>query len=328
MHTVGEWWMWLAFAIFVVVAVVIDLVMLRAQGPHKVSVREALIWSAVWVALALLFCGGLWWYLDVRQGSAVAELKATEFLTGYLIEKSLSVDNIFVFLMIFTFFKVPLEFQKRVLVMGIVGAIVLRAIMILLGALLIAKFHWILYLFGAFLVFTGIKMLLFADQAPDLEQNPALRWMRRHLRITAEHHGEQFAIVRDGRRWFTPLFAVLVLVAITDVIFAVDSIPAIYAITGDPFIVMTANIFAILGLRAMYFLLADMKDRFHLLTYGLAIVLLFVGSKMLLVDLIKLSALWSLGVVVGILATSIVLSVVRPPQAPPGPATPQAGGGA
>ncbi len=318
MQTIGEWWMWVAFAAFVVVAVAVDIVMLRAQGAHKVTAREAVLWSLAWMVLALGFCGGLWLWLDATAGRAVADVKATEFLTGYLIEWSLSVDNIFVFLMIFGFFAVPSEFQKRVLVIGILGAIVLRTIMIVLGGLLIARFHWILYLFGAFLVFTGIKMLLFADHAPDLEKNPLLRWMRRHLRITPEHHGERFAIVRDGRRWFTPLFAVLVLVALTDVIFAVDSIPAIYAITEDPFIVMTANIFAVLGLRALFFLLADMKDRFHLLTYGLAIVLLFVGAKMLLSGLIHLSALWSLGVVVGILGTSIFFSLVRPPQGPGG----------
>ena len=320
MHTIGEWWMWAGFAVFVAIAVAVDMLMLRHQGAHKVSVREALGWSVLWVALALAFCAALWGYLDVNVGREAANLKATEFLTGYLIEKSLSVDNIFVFLMIFTFFAVPAEHQKRVIVIGVIGAIVLRAIMILLGGLLIAKFHWILYLFGLFLVATGIKMLVFADQAPDLEKNPVLRWMRGHLRMTRDFESDHFTVMREGKRWFTPLFAVVVLVAVTDIIFAVDSIPAIYAITEDPFIVLTANIFAILGLRALYFLLADMKDRFHLLSYGLAVVLLFVGGKMLLANWIKVPAFTSLGVVMGILVGSIVLSLLRPP-APPRPAS-------
>lgn len=313
METLGQWWMWLGFFVFVVIAVVVDLVVLRSQGAHKVSVKEATVWSLVWVALALLFCAGFWFYLDGSAGRAVANESATQFLTGYLIEKSLSVDNIFVFLMVFTYFAVPLEFQKRVLIVGVIGAIVLRAVMILLGAVLIAKFHWMLYLFGLFLLITGIKMLLFADASPDLEKNIVLRWMRSHLRITPQFHDEKFVILQEGKRWYTPLFAVVVLIAVTDIIFAVDSIPAIYAITEDPFIVMTANIFAILGLRALYFLLADMKERFHLLTYGLSLVLIFVGTKMLVVEWIKVPAFLSLGVVGAILATSIVISVMWPP---------------
>ena len=312
MQTIGEWWMWAGFAAFVVIALVIDLVVMRAQGAHRVSVKEALVWSLVWVVCALVFCAGLWWYLDGHGGRELANAKASEFMTGYLIEKSLSVDNIFVFLMIFTYFAVPIEFQKRVLIIGVIGAIVLRAIMILLGALLIAKFHWILYLFGLFLLVTGVKMLWFADETPDLEQNPVLRWMRSHLHISNGFRGEDFSFVEAGKRWFTPLFAVVILIAITDIIFAVDSIPAIYAITADPFIVMTANIFAILGLRALYVLLADLKERFHLLTYGLALVLIFVGTKMLIVDFYKIPAFVSLGVVVAILTTSIVMSLMYP----------------
>jgi tellurite resistance protein TerC len=314
METLGEWWMWVGFFVFVLIAVVVDLVVLRSQGAHKVSVKEATVWTLVWVALALVFCTGLWFYLDASAGRAIANESATQFLTGYLIEKSLSVDNIFVFLMIFTYFAVPLEFQKRVIIMGVIGAIVLRAVMILLGAVLITKFHWILYVFGLFLLLTGIKMLVFAEATPDLEKNPVLRWMRSHLRITPDFHGERFAVQQEGRRWYTPLFAVVVLIAVTDIIFAVDSIPAIYAITEDPFIVMTANIFAILGLRALYFLLADMKDRFHLLTYGLALVLIFVGTKMLLAHWFKVPAFWSLGVVCAILATSVLVSVMWPPS--------------
>ena len=313
MQTIGEWWMWAGFGVFVVVAVLVDLLLMRQQGPHKVSVKEASIWTLIWVALALIFAGLLWWYLKGAVGIEAANVRVSEFLTGYLIEKSLSVDNIFVFLMLFTYFAVPVEYQKRVIILGIVGAIVLRAIMILLGGLLIAKFHWILYFFGLFLLVTGVKMLWFADATPDLEKNPVLRWMRGHLAISRDFRGEQFSFMEAGKRWFTPLFVVVILVAVTDIIFAVDSIPAIYAVTDDPFVVMTANIFAILGLRALYFLLADMKERFHLLTYGLALVLVFVGTKMLLVDVLKVNSLVSLGVVLSILVTSIVISLLWPP---------------
>ncbi|MEZ5454734.1 MAG: TerC family protein [Lysobacteraceae bacterium] len=316
MDTIGEWWMWAGFGVFVILAVLVDLLMMRQQGPHKVSVKEASVWTLIWVALALVFAAVLWWYLKGAAGLDVANTRVSEFLTGYLIEKSLSVDNIFVFLMLFTYFAVPVEFQKRVIILGIVGAIVLRAIMILLGGLLIAKFHWILYFFGLFLLITGVKMLWFADETPDLEKNPVLRWMRKHLAISRDFRGEQFSFTEAGKRWFTPLFVVVILVAVTDIIFAVDSIPAIYAVTEDPFIVMTANIFAILGLRALYFLLADMKERFHLLTYGLALVLVFVGTKMLLVDVIKVNSLVSLGVVLSILVTSIVISLLWPPGDP------------
>jgi tellurite resistance protein TerC len=316
MQTIGEWWMWAAFAVFVVVAVIVDLVVLRQQGSHKVSVREALWWSLVWIALSFVFCGLLWWYLDTTQGAAVADLKAGEFLTGYLIEKSLSVDNVFVFLLIFTYFAVPEEYQKRVIIIGVVGAIVLRAIMIMIGAYLIARFHWILYVFGAFLLVTGIKMLVFAEEKPDLGANPVLRWIRGHLRITNEFHGEQFVVMRDGVRWFTPLFVVIAMVAITDLIFAVDSIPAIFAITEDPFIVLTSNVFAVLGLRALYFLLADMAGRFHYLSVGLAVVLMFVGTKMLIAPWFKIPVFVSLGVVAAILITSVVFSLVRPQAEP------------
>jgi tellurite resistance protein TerC len=319
MSTVGEPWMWAAFAAFVLVAIVVDLKLVDASGPHKVTLREALGWSALWIALAMVFNGLLWWYLRTQGDPAIADAKALEFLTGYLIEKSLAVDNIFVFLMIFTYFAVPAEFQRRALILGVVGAIVLRAIMILIGAWLIARFHWILYLFGAFLLVTGVKMWWAADKKPDLEANPVLRWMRGHLRITDGHHGEAFTVRRDGVLWYTPLFLVLVLIAVTDVVFAVDSIPAIFAITEDPFIVLTSNIFAILGLRAMYFLLADMADRFHLLSYGLAIILVFIGTKMLIVDVVKIPVMLSLAVVVAILAGSMGLSLLKP--------RPPAGGG-
>ena len=320
-ETIANWWMWVGFAVFVVVALVIDLLVMKNEGAHRVSAREALNWSALWISLSFVFCGLLWWYLDASAGRDMANLKATEFLTGYLIEKSLSVDNIFVFLMIFTYFAVPAEYQKRALIIGVIGAIVLRVIMILVGAWLIATFHWILYLFGLFLLGTGIKMLIFANHKPDLEKNPMLKWMRGHLLITKEFHGEQFTFMKDGVRWYTPLFIVLVLIGVTDVVFAVDSIPAIFAITSDPFIVMTSNIFAILGLRALYFLLADMADRFRLLSYGLALVLVFIGTKMLIVDFYKIPVFWSLGVVGVILLASVLLSLAWKPAPKAAPET-------
>ncbi|MCK6405035.1 MAG: TerC family protein [Rhodocyclaceae bacterium] len=312
MEGIANGWMWGGFALFVVIAITIDLIVLDKKGSHAVGVKEALGWSLLWVALALIFNAGLWFWLDASAGRELANLKATEFLTGYLIEKSLSVDNIFVFLMLFTAFAVPAELQKRALIIGVIGAVVLRAIMILIGAWLIAQFHWILYVFGAFLLITGIKMIWAADHEPDLEKNPILKWMRGHLAITKEFVGEKLWLMKDGMRWFTPLFVVVVLIGITDVIFAVDSIPAIFAITTDPFIVMTSNIFAILGLRALYFLLADLASRFHLLKYGLALVLIFIGTKMLIVEWFKIPVFLSLGVVAAILVASIAASWLIP----------------
>ena len=306
--------MWAGFFAFVIVATAVDLKVLSARGATRVSVKEALGWSAVWVALSLAFAGLLWWYLAGAAGAEIAREKTLAFLTGYLIEKSLSVDNIFVFLMLFTYFAVPPELQRRTLVYGVLGAIALRIIMILIGAWLIAQFHWIIYVFGLFLLVTGAKMLFFSGDKPDLEKNPALRWMRGHLAVTPGFEGERFWVLRDGVRTFTPLFLVLVMIAITDIVFAVDSIPAIFAITGDPFIVMTSNIFAVLGLRALYFVLADMADRFHLLSYGLALVLMFIGVKMLLIDFFKIPVFLALGVVVTLIAASIAASLVRRPK--------------
>ncbi len=305
MESIGTWYWYTGFAVFVIVAIVVDLLVLESKGAKKVSFREALNWSIVWVVLSFIFNALLWWYLDDKFGREMANIKATEFFTGYLIEKTLAVDNIFVFLMLFTFFGVQPQYQRRVLILGVILAIVLRAIMILIGAWLIAKFHWILYVFGAILLITGVKMLLMAEADPDIEKNPILRFMRRHIRITSEYHGEKFSIIKDGKRWFTPLFAVMVMIGITDVIFAVDSIPAIFAITLDPFIVLTSNVFAILGLRAMYFMLADMADRFHLLKYGLAFILVFIGIKMLLLDVYKIPIGFALSVVGIVLAISI-----------------------
>lgn len=321
-HDIANGWMWAGFSLFVIVAIAVDLLALDKKGAQKVTFKEALSWSLLWVSMAFLFNALLWVLLDHEFGRQIANQKATEFLTGYLIEKSLSVDNIFVFLMIFQAFLVPPEQQKRALIIGVIGAIVLRALMILGGAWLVERFHWILYVFGAFLLFTGIKMFFSSDEAPDnLDQNLVLRWMRKHLSMTTVFQGSTLTFVRDGVRWYTPLFAVVVMIAITDIIFAVDSIPAIFAITTDPFIVLTSNIFAILGLRAMFFLLADMADRFHLLKYGLAIVLSFIGTKMLIMDFYKVPIVPALGAVVFILFASIALSIYtsRKDPKPPRP---------
>lgn len=314
LQSVGTWWMWLGFGVFVLAMLAIDMFALGRKGAHKVGAKEALVWSLIWFSMAMLFAAVLWGWLDHTSGRAIADARAMEYLTGYLLEKTLAMDNIFVFVMIFSYFSVPPTYQKRVLVYGVIGAIVLRALMILLGAWLIAEFHWVLYLFGAFLLITGIKMFIFADHAPNLANNPILKWLRSHVRITDDYHGDKFWVNKKGVLWFTPMFLVLVLVEFSDVIFAMDSIPAIFAITNDPFIVFTSNIFAILGLRALYFLLADMADRFHLLKYGLAVVLIFVGSKMLVVDWFKIPVAVSLGVVVAVLGTSMLLSLIASRQ--------------
>ena len=316
MDTIAPLWLWIFFVCAVLVALFVDFVVLRKQGAHAVSVKEALNWSIVWVLLSFAFNGLFWWAVYQDHGMAQANTKSMEFLTGYLIEKSLAVDNIFVFLMIFTYFAVPPEFQKRVLMIGIIGAIVLRTVMILVGSWLIAQFHWVLYLFGAFLVLTGIKMWWAAGQEPDLESNPALKLLRRLMPVSKHFDGEKFFTLQNGKRIATPLLMVVALVGVTDVIFAVDSIPAIFAITTDPFIVLTSNIFAILGLRAMYFLLAAVAAKFHLLSYGLSVILVFIGTKMLLIDVYKIPVLVSLGVVVAVLAITMVLSVKTAPRLP------------
>lgn len=319
METIGSWWMWAGFAVIVLVMLAIDLFVVGGGKQHRVSIREAATWSGIWVAVAFLFAGALWWYFDSSAGREVANETALQFITGYLIEKSLAVDNVFVWLMLFSFFAVPLELQKRVLIYGVLGAIVMRTIMIFAGVWLIAKFHWLLYVFGAFLLITGIKMWWFADEKPDLANNPVIKWLRKHMQVTDELHGERFFITKEhaGKvvRYATPLFLVLVLVEISDLIFAVDSIPAIFAITTDPFIVLTSNVFAILGLRAMYFLLADMADRFALLKYGLALVLMFVGTKMMLIDIVKIPVMISLGTVALIIGVSVVLSLRKTAKA-------------
>ena len=305
---IGEPWMWGAFIVFVLAMLALDLFVFGGRKAHRVSVREALSWVIAWCLLALSFAGLLWWYLNGEFGGEIARQKTLEFLTGYLIEQSLSIDNMFIFVMIFSYFAVPPELQRRVLLYGVLGAIVMRAVMIFAGVWLVSQFEWLLYAFGVFLIITGIKMLVFADQQPDLDNNPLLRWVRGHLRITSGFHGERFFVIQNGVRWATPMFLVLVLIEASDLMFAVDSIPAIFAVTTDPFIVFTSNIFAIMGLRALYFLLADMADRFHLLKYGLAIVLVFIGGKMTLMPWFHMPVEWSLAVVGGVILGSVLLS--------------------
>ena len=294
--------LWIAFNVFVLGMLALDLGVFH-RNAHKVSLREALTWSVLWISLALTFNLGIYYF----WGSE----KALEFLAGYLIEKSLSVDNIFVFLLIFSYFSVPAMYQHRVLFWGILGALVMRAIFIAAGAALLTAFHWIIYVFGGFLIITGIKMLFASDEKLEPEKNPAVRLLRRVMHVTGDYHGQRFFVRNNGRLWATPLLLVLVVVETTDVIFAVDSIPAIFAITLDPFIVYTSNVFAILGLRALYFLLAGILDMFRYLKVGLSFVLCFVGVKMMVVDLYKIPIGISLGVVASILAASILFSMVE-----------------
>ena len=307
----------LLWGVFIAIVVIMLTVDLRMGGgrARRMSIRAAAIWSVIWVVLSLLFATGLWFYLKAMGQEGLADEKTLEFITGYLIEKSLAVDNVFVWLMLFNFFSIPVELQRRVLIYGVLGAIVMRTIMIFAGAWLIVKFHWLLYVFGAFLLVTGIKMWWFADQKMDLENHPVLRLVRRYANVTPTLHGERFLVTQqvNGQPaiFATPLFLALIFVEFSDLIFAVDSIPAIFAITTDPFIVLTSNIFAILGLRAMYFLLADMADRFSMLKYGLAAVLVFIGIKMMLIDLYKIPVGFSLAVVAAFITISIWLSLQK-----------------
>lgn len=310
LNSIAEPWMWGVFIAFVIAMLALDIFALGGSRSHKVSVKEAASWSIVWVTLALLFNLGLWYYVRDHFDEAIATTKAMEFLTGYVIEKSLSVDNVFVFLMIFTHFAVPPEYQRKVLLYGVLGAIVMRVAMILAGTWVVTQFSWVLYIFGVFLLFTGFKMLVSAEKEPDLETNSVVRFAKKLLPFTNQYHGEKFSIIENGKRVFTPLFLVLIMIEISDVVFAVDSIPAIFAVTTDPFIVFTSNIFAIMGLRALYFLLADMASRFHLLKFGLAFVLMFVGVKMLIVKWIHVPTAVSLTVIATLLISSVVASLI------------------
>lgn len=296
-------WVWAAFLGGVLLMLALDLGVFHRHA-HAVSVKEAALWSALWIALSLLFGGGVWLWLGPQQG--------LDFFTGYLLEKSLSVDNIFVFVLIFGFFATPPEYQHRVLFWGVLGALVMRGVMIALGAVLIEQFHWVLYLFGAFLLLTGVRMLAQRKEGEaDLGNNAVLRLTRRFFRVSDTYDGQRFFTVKNGVRVATPLFLVLVMIEFTDLVFAVDSIPAVFAVTTDPFIVFTSNVMAILGLRSLYFLLAGVVHRFVYLKTGLSAILLFIGIKMLLLDVYKIPTAMSLTVVASILTLSVAASLVK-----------------
>lgn len=296
-------WLWIGFNAFVLLMLALDLGIFHRKE-HKITFKEAIAWSTVWIVLALIFNG--WIFYDAGKD------KALEFLTGYLIEKSLSVDNIFVFVLLFSFFKVPEQYRHRVLFWGVLGALLMRAGFIAAGSVLIEKFHWIIYLFGAFLVFTGYKMLKKKSEDMHPEDNPLVRWFIKRGKVTGEYHGRKFFVHINGKKLATPLFLCLLSVEFTDLIFAVDSIPAIFAITKDPFIVYTSNVFAILGLRSLYFALEGVIAQFPYLRYGLAAILIFIGIKMLIVDLYKMPVLLSLAIIAAILAVSIFWKKKKP----------------
>jgi len=300
----GRLWAWIVFNVMLVVMLVLDLAVLHRE-PHRVTAREAAITSAIWIAVALVFNGIVYWRLGTTAG--------LQFFTGYIIEKALSVDNLFVFAVLFTHFRVPAESQHRVLFWGVVGALIMRGTLIFIGAELINRFHWVFYVFGAFLVLTGVKMLRPSREAPvNLERNPLLRVFRRFIPVTAGYEGTRFLVRQGGKLFATPLLLVLVIVETTDLVFAIDSIPAIFAITTDPFIVYTSNALAVLGLRALYFLLAHVIDTFRYLSIGLAVVLVFIGAKMLLMDVVTVPVTVSLAVVLGVLLVAVGASVLVP----------------
>ena len=311
----SEAMLWVGFNAFVLAMLALDLFVFHRDA-HEVKVREALLLSVFWIALALAFNAVIWWW----RGTEVA----LQFLTGYLIEKSLSVDNIFVFLVVFSYFAVPKKYQHSVLFWGVLGALVMRGVFIAVGAALIHQFHWIIYVFGAFLVYTGYKLARSGELEVEPEKNPIVNFVRRMMPVTSGYRGGKFFIVEAGRRMATPLLIVLVMIETTDLLFALDSIPAIFAITTDPFIVYTSNVFAILGLRALFFALAGVMGVFHYLRYGLAVVLAFVGVKMVLADVYKIPIGVSLAVIAGILTISVVASLVWPAKAEELPLPPEA----
>ena len=296
-------YVWIGFLAFVLLMLALDLGVFHRKS-HEVKIKEALIWSAVWISIALLFNYGIYVYMG--------EVKAMEFLTGYIIEKSLSIDNLFVFIMIFSYFNVDKKYQHKVLFWGIIGALIMRSIFIFAGVALINKFHWIIYIFGAFLIFTGVKMLFQKDEKMDPNKNPLVKLFKRFYPVTEEMHGDRFFVKVNAKTFATPLFVVLLLVEFTDLIFAVDSIPAIMAITSDPFIIFTSNVFAILGLRALYFALAGITQYFHYIKYGLSAILVFVGVKMVLVDFYKIPVMISLFTILAILVISVIASLLFP----------------
>ena len=309
MDSVGNIWLYLVFFGIVFVMLLIDFLGFKQKQGEAVPIKQAAWWSAAWVTVAMLFAGGLWLYLQQSIGVEVANQKTLEYITGYLLEKSLAIDNVFVWLMIFAAFAIPPALQRQILLYGVIGAIVLRTIFILIGAWLVQEFSWILYIFGAFLVYTGIKFLRGQEEESNVEDMALLKWLRKHVPITQSLHGNKFFVREQGKLWITPLFVVLILVEFSDVIFAVDSIPAIFAVTTDPFIVLSANLMAILGLRAMFFLLSGAAAKMHYLPYGLGIILLFIGFKMLMLDVFHMPVWISLGFIAVVLSITAYMSI-------------------
>ncbi|EOR10757.1 MULTISPECIES: TerC family protein [Acinetobacter] len=310
METIGNLWLYVVFFGLVTVMLLIDFLGFKQKQDQDVPIRQAAYWSIAWVTVATIFGGGLWFYLQQTVGATIANQKTMEYFAGYLLEKSLAIDNVFVWLMIFAAFAIPPAFQRKILLYGVLGAIILRTIFIFIGAWFVQEFSWVLYIFGAFLVYTGFKFLKGQDEEDtNIEDIKLLKWLRKHMRITPQLHGNSFFVRQNGVLWATPLFLVLILVEASDVIFAVDSIPAIFAVTSDPFIVLTANLMAILGLRAMFFLLAGAATKMHYLPYGLGIILLFIGAKMLLLDVFHMPIWISLGFIVLVLGITAYLSL-------------------
>ncbi|QLB58096.1 TerC family protein [Acinetobacter indicus] len=310
MESIGNIWLYLAFFAIVMVMLAIDFLGFKQKEGQTVQVRTAAYWSIAWVSVAMLFGGGLWLYLEQTAGAAIANTKVMEYFAGYLLEKSLAIDNVFVWLMIFAAFAIPPALQRKLLLYGVLGAIVLRTIFIFIGAWFVQEFSWILYLFGAFLVYTGFKFLRGQhEEDSNIEDMAILKWLRKHMRITPQLQGDKFFVRQNGLLWATPLFLVLILVEASDVIFAVDSIPAIFAVTTDPFIVLTANLMAILGLRAMFFLLSGAASKMHYLPYGLGLILVFIGFKMLMLDVFHMPIWISLSFIVIVLTVTAILSI-------------------
>ncbi len=309
METIGTLWLYLAFFSIVLVMLVIDFLGFKQKQGQEIKLKTAAYWSIAWVSVATLFGGGLWLYLQQTAGVTIANAKVMEYFAGYLLEKSLAIDNVFVWLMIFAAFAIPPALQRKLLLYGVLGAIVLRTIFIFIGAWFVQEFSWVLYIFGAFLVYTGFKFLKGQEDDPNIEDMAILKWLRKRMRITPTMEDDKFFVRKDGLLWVTPLFLVLILVEASDVIFAVDSIPAIFAVTTDPFIVLTANLMAILGLRAMFFLLSGAASKMHYLPYGLGIILLFIGFKMLMLDVFHMPIWISLSFIVLVLAITAFLSI-------------------
>ncbi|MGP1923705.1 MAG: TerC/Alx family metal homeostasis membrane protein [Arsenophonus sp. NEOnobi-MAG3] len=308
MHSVGTPLLWAIFTIVIAIMLLIDIFLQGKHWKREIIVRQAVVWTLIWICLALLFALGLWFYFKQTSSLMIANHQIMAFLTGYLVEKALAIDNVFVWLILFNYFLIPVNLQRRVIIYGVFGAIVLRTIMIFTGSWLVSQFYWILYLFGIFLLFTGIKMFFFKEHDLSIDKKPFVKCVASHLRMTNTLYGERFFIRKQGILFATPLSMVLILVEISDIIFAVDSIPAIFAVTTDPFIVLTSNLFAILGLRAIYFVLSGIAEKFSILKHGLSIILIFIGIKMLLMDIFYIPTAMSLSIIAGILILTIFIN--------------------